>query len=100
MQLYVPRQMLWQRFAGRTRSALDGCFRRIGSNGLGLVGLQLFELQFELLNLPIDFLRFAAKLSATQNEYLQLQCCFDLQLACRGYTRTDRKLILRLSVGG
>lgn len=56
MQLYVTRQMLWQWLACRTCAVLEGWFRCIHGNGLALVGLQLFELQFKLLDLPIDFL--------------------------------------------
>jgi hypothetical protein len=62
---------------------------------LTFIGLQFFELQFQLLDLPVELLGFAAELVTAQRQDLQLQG-FDLQFARRERLRKfcDRVLAL------
>ena len=78
MRLHLTRQMLRQRFARRLfrrRARCLGDFDRSGA----FVGLQLFEPQFELLDLAVQFLRLATELHAAQLRNQQLQM-LDLRL--------------------
>ncbi|MEA2767301.1 MAG: hypothetical protein QOD93_263 [Acetobacteraceae bacterium] len=79
----LARQMIGQRLALRLGALADRTDRFGGlsfgfRNGLGLAGFQFLEPQFELLDLPRDPLRRAAKLHAAQLGDLQLEL-FDLQ---------------------
>jgi hypothetical protein len=63
IHLFVSRQMIGQRPAHRLLSRrLVG--RRHLARRLGLVGLQVFQLQLKLLDLVVQLFRLAAKLHA------------------------------------
>jgi hypothetical protein len=51
------------------------CVRFTGGlrQGLDALGFEVFELKFELLDLPLDFLRLPSKLQASQFGNQQLQ---------------------------